>query len=132
VSDESSNDEGVRAAQSTASGVISGQFPGTMPWRPDPGGQVRSLEEAIEIARRKGVRIPEDVAFFVDESGELGPTLTARGPEVKKLPGERVKWSDPAHDITGEVPIRIRPEWHEDNVTIRSCWSWAARPGYAQ
>jgi hypothetical protein len=23
-------------------------------------------------------------------------------------------------------------EWHEDNVTIRSYWSWAAWPGHAQ
>ncbi|SRR5579883_702302 len=118
ASAESSNDEGIRAARSTASGVISGQFPTTMPWRPNPGGQTRSLEEAIEIARRNGVRIPEDVAFYVDESGELGPTITARGPEVKRLPGEHVNWSDLAHDITGKVPITIRPDILQSDEAI--------------
>jgi hypothetical protein len=56
--------------------TISGRFP-AVSWRPNPGGQVRTIEAAVEIARR-GVIIPEDVAFFVDEQGELGPTITAR------------------------------------------------------
>jgi hypothetical protein len=77
------------------------------------------LEEAVEIARRIGVRIPEDVAFFVDEWGEfLGPTITARGPEVRRLPGERVKWSDLVTRQTGKVPVIIRPDILQSDEAI--------------
>jgi hypothetical protein len=90
-------------------GAISGSFP-AVAWRRNPNGQVRTIEEAIEIARRNGVVIPEDVAFFVDEQGELGPTITARAPIVRRPAGGEVRWSDLVHDKTGRVPIIVRPD----------------------
>jgi hypothetical protein len=113
----SSHDEGTDASRNAASGVISGQFP-RVPWHPNPGGQTRSVEEAIGIARRNGVQIPEDVAFFVDELGELGPTITARAPEVRKLAGDEVRWSDLVNHSTGKVPIIIRPDVLQSDEAI--------------
>jgi hypothetical protein len=93
-----------------ATGVmISGQFP-RQQWRQNPGGQSRTVEEAIAIARRFGVQVPNDVDFFVDELGDLDETTTARGPLVSKIAGTIVTWSDLAHDQTGKVPFRTRPD----------------------
>ena len=86
--------------------MIFGQFP-TREWRENPDGVSRTIEEAILIARKYGVQIPDDVAFFVDELGELNQNITARGPRVDKLVGEKVHWSDLVHDKTGKVPFRI-------------------------
>lgn len=88
---------------------IAGHFP-AVSWRPNPDGQVRTIDEAIEIARRNGVIIPKYVAFFVDEQAELGPTITARAPMVRKPAGGRVRWIDLINDRTGRVPILIRPD----------------------
>ena len=86
--------------------MIGGQFP-RMAWRKNPGGETRSLEEAIDIARRHGVFIPEDVHFSIDSSGDLGPRDTARGARVDKYEWEIVYWADLVHDRTGKVPFRI-------------------------
>ncbi len=85
--------------------MISGQSP-KRTWRDNTDG-ARTIEEAMVIAKRFGVVIPEDVAFFVDETGELGRDVTARGPRVDKPAGEKVRWSDLVHDKTGKVPFRI-------------------------
>jgi hypothetical protein len=88
--------------------MISGQFP-KREWQDNPEGATRTIEEAILIAKKFGVQIAEDVAFFVDELGELDCDTTARGPRVDKLIGEKVHWSDLVHDKTGKVPFRIWP-----------------------
>ena len=89
--------------------MISGQFPRRQ-WRPNPEGQTRTVEEAVAIATRFGVKIPVDVDFFVDEVGDLEANTTARGPQVTKPSGATVDWSDLVHDLTGKVPFRIRPD----------------------
>jgi hypothetical protein len=86
--------------------MIAGQSP-RVQWNTNPGGQVRTIEEAVAIAIGNGVVIPEDVSFSVDELGELGPDLTACGPRVDKPDGAIVYWSDLVHDRTGKVPFRI-------------------------
>jgi len=63
--------------------------------------------EAIAIAKRNGVEIPEDVSFCVDEIGDLGPDRTACGPRVDKPDASIVYWSDIVHDKTKKVPFRI-------------------------
>jgi hypothetical protein len=50
--------------------MIAGQFR-TREWRDNPDRHTRTIEEALEVARGFGVHIPDDVAFFVDELGEL-------------------------------------------------------------
>ncbi len=97
--------------------MISGQSPGHQ-WQRNAGGETRTIEEAIAIAKRFGVKIPADVDFFVDEWGELGGDITARGPQVTKPAGALVSWSDLVHDLTGKVPFRIRPDILESDDAI--------------
>lgn len=89
------------------SALITGQSP-SLSWEPNPNGEVRSIEQAAEIARRNGVVIPDDVAFFADEYDELNATIAARGPTVTKPVGGSVRWSDLIHDRTGKLPIIVR------------------------
>lgn len=97
--------------------TISGQFP-AMTWRRNSDGPVRTIDEAVEIARRNGVAIPDDVAFFVDEQGELGANITARAPIIRKPAGGEVRWSDLVNARTGRVPIIIRPDILESDEAI--------------
>jgi hypothetical protein len=76
-------------------------------WRDNPGGQIRTIEEAMQLAEQYGVVIPNDIEFHVDESGELNSDVTARGPRVDKPTGKPVYWSDLVHDRTHKVPFRI-------------------------
>jgi hypothetical protein len=88
--------------------MVAGLFP-TIEWRDNPDGKVRTIQEAVEIAKSNGVLIPDDVEFHVDETEELHMDLTARAPRVDKPAGERVYWSDMVHDLTNKVPIRVWP-----------------------
>jgi hypothetical protein len=86
--------------------MVAGQFP-TRQWKDNSDGQIRTIEEAVEIAKKYGVTIPDDIDFHIDEANELNETFTACGPRVDKLAGERVHWSDLVHDRTHKVPFRL-------------------------
>ena len=68
---------------------IGGQGP-KIRWKKNKGGLKRTIEEAVAIAGRNGVEVPEDVEFFEADPGELEGSLrgyfagrrfeTARGP----------------------------------------------------
>jgi hypothetical protein len=88
--------------------MIAGQFP-KRKWRENPDGRVRTIEEALQIAIRFGVKIPDDVVFFVDESDELDESKTAHNSRVVKPTGEKVYWSDLIHDETGKIPFQVWP-----------------------
>jgi hypothetical protein len=89
--------------------MITGQSP-RIEWRPNPKGEIRTVEEAKTIARNHGVPVPDDVDFFADELGELHEGRTACGPRVDKPAGSIVHWTDLVHDRTGKIPFRIWPE----------------------
>jgi hypothetical protein len=97
--------------------MFAGQSP-RMKWRPNRDDEPRTIEEALEIARRHGVVIPEDVHIAIDRIGDLGADVTARGPRVDKPEGSIVYWSDMVHDKTGKVPFRIRPDILESDEAI--------------
>src|SRR6202521_5056068 len=86
--------------------MIAGQSP-RIQWKDNAAGQVRTIKDAIAIARQNGVEVPDDVSFWVDELGELHPDWTACGPRVDKADGSIVYWSDLVHYETGKVPFRI-------------------------
>ena len=88
--------------------MIAGQSPRIL-WRANPEGEIRTIEEALEIATKHGVAIPKDVHFSIDRLGDLDSDFTACGPRVDKLEGSIVHWSDLVHDKTGKVPFRIWP-----------------------
>jgi hypothetical protein len=86
--------------------MIAGQSP-RIKWRANPPGEVRTLDQAIEIAIKNGVVIPDDVSFWLDESGELSAEWTACGPRIEKEQGSLLGWKDLVHDQTQKVPFRI-------------------------
>jgi hypothetical protein len=97
---------------------IAGQGP-RVKWKRNADGHRRSIDEALEIARRNGVEVPEDVVFFVAEPGELngtsggllsGQTLeSARGPTVSEHEDGRIRWED-HYNRYGKVPFQIHPD----------------------
>jgi hypothetical protein len=86
--------------------MITGQYP-RREWRENADGRIRTLAEAVAVARSHGVLIPDDVEFHIDEVGDLNRDCVARGPRVDRISGERVFWSALVHDRTGKVPFRI-------------------------
>jgi hypothetical protein len=97
---------------------IGGQGP-KLRWKKNKGGLKRSIEEALAIARRNGVEVPEDVEFFEAEPEELEGSLkgffagrrfeTARGPRVKEHEDGRIYWQD-HYNKDGNAPFRIHPD----------------------
>jgi hypothetical protein len=83
------------------------------------GGLKRTIEEAVAIARRHGVEVPEDVEFFVAEPGELEGSLkgffagqrfeTARGPRVTEQADGRIHWRN-HYNKDHKVPFRVHPD----------------------
>lgn len=83
------------------------QTPGTMPWRPNADGAVRTIEEAVELARRWGVEIPEDIAFYIRDPKHLPPGALA---EYFRMPranaGGRLTW-EKFLDEREQVAVRL-------------------------
>ena len=50
--------------------MVAGQYP-KREWKDRPDGQIRTSEEVVQIAKKHGVKIPDDLDFHIDESGEL-------------------------------------------------------------
>lgn len=104
-------------ASSVRTILVAGLSP-TLTWIPNSGDQPRSIEEAIEIAKKWGVTIPNDVDFFLDEDDELDEKTTARGSRITKVEGGLVRWSDFVHDLTGRIPFVIRRDIMKSDEAI--------------
>jgi hypothetical protein len=88
--------------------MIQGQFP-KREWRPNADGRPRNVQEAMQIATRWGVTIPDDVEFHPDRYGYIDDSNTfARSPKITKRIDARVYWSDLVHGLTGKVPFLVR------------------------
>jgi hypothetical protein len=92
-------------------------FAPKLTWKNNPLGEIRSVEEAIEIARDHGVHIPAEVVFFLDELHWLDHQTTPRGPKVTKATGELVTWNDLVNN-KGKVPFLLRPDILESDEAI--------------
>jgi len=88
--------------------MITGQFP-RREWKTNPGDRIRTLEEALTLAKGHGIVIPDEVEIYIDDAGELHRDFLACGPRVDKSPGQRVYWSDLIHPLTNRIPFRIWP-----------------------
>jgi len=73
--------------------MVAGQYP-KREWRDNPDGQIRTIEEAVEIAKKHGVVIPDDINF----------TSTNRASFTKILPRGGPGWTNPAaNESTGRT-----------------------------
>ena len=89
--------------------MITGHSP-RLEWQPNSNAEVRTIKEAVEIARTAGVTIRDDVVFFIDEEDELGSDITARGPKITKPQLGRVRWVEDLQNVDGKVPFVIRAD----------------------
>lgn len=87
------------------------------PWRPNPSGATRSIDEAREIAGANGVDVPEWVRIEISDrvpEGELARYGIGWRPFGDR---ELMAWSDvPAKD--GVVAVRVRPEVFRSDEAI--------------
>ena len=80
------------------------QDPVTSPWAPNPDGR-RTEAEAIAIAKRWGVVIPDDIRFvFRDELVHKKEALAEYGGFQSS---RAVRWSD--FHAKGRIPVKVRP-----------------------
>jgi hypothetical protein len=77
-------------------------------WRPNAGGETRSVQDACDIARRWGVVIPDYVAFFLDKYDWLDADTTAKTTTFNEPAGTMIYWSSLFHKKTGKIPFLIR------------------------
>jgi hypothetical protein len=97
---------------------IGGQAP-KVKWRRNTGGGKRTIKEAVAIAKRHGVRIPDDVVFYQAGKGQLAGTWedlfggggmeTARGPTVRQQTDGYVYWRD-HYNKRGQIPFFVHPD----------------------
>lgn len=76
-------------------------------WNDNADGTIRTVDQAVAIAKDHGVEIPDVAAFFIDELGWLDENTTARGPKVTKAPGDIVVLDDLLNKY-GQVPFILR------------------------
>jgi hypothetical protein len=106
--------EDARAGRAFAAGRGSmdvagaGAYPRVL-FRPNPGGQVRTLDEAVELASRSGVNFdPEDFVFRLDPNlprnvgAQYGATMNQVASSVK------VPWRS-FQRLDGKILIRVNP-----------------------
>ena len=80
-------------------------------WTLNPDGP-RTIEQAVEIARRNNVSIPSDIHFGVVsvEDGLLDSTTHASYGTFSGRQGTLVQWSELYHEITEKIPVMIRED----------------------
>jgi len=89
--------------------MVAGQYP-KREWRDNPDGQIRTIEKAVEIAKKHGVVIPDDITFHVDESGELHQCR--RGGSLTR---SRVE-EEPRPHMLKETNVGCQPGGHTQDV----------------
>jgi hypothetical protein len=94
------------------------QRPG-LTWAKNADGAVRTIDEAIEIARRNGVEIPDDV-LFKKVNGKFLPDSTYaryfahRGMDPKK----RIRWADFYDRDLDELLVHVEDSVFKSDETI--------------
>lgn len=121
IGDEAAASDGAgvatpRAAQGRAQQVEHGislqglaSQPRLYPWRPNKDGAVRTLEQAIQIARHNGVEILGDVLLRAHPPRMFEPGTFARYFQSKRAlrPEEYVTWDEFFYEIEGDQYIPV-------------------------
>ena len=79
-------------------------------WRQNADGATRTLAEAVNLARRWGVTVPDYVHFAFDRCGVLKDNVFAGTTKFEEPVGTRIYWRWLFHKLTGEIPFLIRAE----------------------
>jgi hypothetical protein len=89
--------------------------PRSRPWLPNPGGETRTLEEAVELAKSWGVKIPDDInwgeflSFEVEEMTRKNIFAEYGGFKIESEADwlNTIEWEDLL--IKDMVPVRLNP-----------------------
>ena len=79
-------------------------------WRPNPGGEVRTVHEAVKIAKRWGVVIPEYVSFHRRPICTFAADTFVRGTKVKLQDHAIVRWETLFNARTEKMPFHVRAD----------------------
>lgn len=93
-----------------------GQSP-RMRWAKNPAGQVRAPSEVLELARRHGVEIPDDIRFFAVDAKRLPPDTFAQYMARDFRPGQLVRWED-LHNRFEEVAVKLSKDILDSDEAI--------------
>ena len=81
----------------------------SMTWLPNPGGEVRTIDEAVALAKQHGVHIPDDIHFAAIGQKYLPKGALAEYAQLgkPKSAGELISWERFYHDVTDNIPVRL-------------------------
>lgn len=97
--------------------MIAGQGP-KYKWKPNADGKIRSMAEALNLAKQWGITIPDYVDFFIDRWNSLPADTTAKTTTFKEPAGTMIYWSCLLHKKTGKIPFLIRADIMESDEAI--------------
>jgi hypothetical protein len=95
------------------------QHPRMYPWLKNPDGAVRSVDEAVEIARAHGVELPDDI-LLRKVKGKMLPDNTyaqyfgRRGPDPKKM----IRWEEFYDKDLDELVVRVSDSVFQSDEAI--------------
>jgi hypothetical protein len=95
------------------------QHPRTYPWLKNPDGAVRTADEAVEIARKHGVEIPDDVLVRKLKGKHLPDNTYARyfshrGTDPKKM----IRWEDFYDKDLDELVVHVAENVFQSDEAI--------------
>ncbi len=86
---------GRRAAKGAEAATVSVEGMAHSPrltWRQNPDGVVRTPAEAVELAKKWGVEIDDDIVFLARDPSYFAKNTMAQYFQAKGLPGARMSW----------------------------------------
>ena len=91
------------------------QDPRTWPWKPNPGGP-RTLDEALQRARARGIQIEDDIRFVVvpDNSPLVPPNAFASYGGFQSY--QTVRWSN--FYVQERIPVKVKVSVLESDEAI--------------
>jgi uncharacterized Zn-binding protein involved in type VI secretion len=87
-------------------------------WNKNPGGEVRSIQEAVDIARRNGVHIPEDIRFARVRQKDLPKDAFAEYAQLgRRGSDDLVEWPE-FYNRFDQIPVRVSDEILDSDEAI--------------
>ncbi len=81
--------------------------PNLAPWAANPGGEVRTVDEAVALARKAGVDIPDDIRFVAVNQKDLPQNAYAAYAQMgRKQAGDFVEWEE-FYNRFQQIPVKL-------------------------
>jgi AraC-like DNA-binding protein len=97
-----------RIRRATARSIVGTADTPRLTWLPNPGGEVRTIEQAVEIARRNGVHIPDDIRFVpVSASSVPGGAYADYGQLGRMWSADQMVTWEQFYNRFEQIPVRI-------------------------